>query len=62
MGVFILAAEAAHLAPFVGVLLFGIVMGVFGHIINSRTMIVTAIMLIGLTSVYFSFILQPGSG
>jgi len=34
--------------------------GVFGHIIHSRTLIITGILVIGLGSAYFSFVLQPG--
>ena len=40
-------------------LVFGLVVGVFGHIIHSRTLILTGILVIGLTSAYFSFVLQP---
>jgi hypothetical protein len=57
--VLLYAAESAHLAVFTAVLLFGLVVGVFGHIIKSRTLIVTGILIIGLVSAYFSFVLQP---
>ena len=37
----------------------GSLIGVFGHIIKSRTLIITGILVIGLVSAYFSFVLQP---
>ena len=37
----------------------GLLIGVFGHIIKSRTLIITGILVIGLVSAYFSFVLQP---
>ncbi len=52
-------AASAHLGPFIAVLVFGLVIGVFGHIIQSRTLIITGILIIGLVSAYFSFVLQP---
>jgi hypothetical protein len=59
--VFVLAAQQSHLGPIVAVLVFGLVVGVFGHIIQSRTLILTGILIIALASAYFSFVLQPGS-
>jgi hypothetical protein len=53
------AAGSAHLGAFTAVLVFGAVVGVFGHIIKSRMLILTGILIIGLVSVYFSFVLQP---
>jgi hypothetical protein len=53
------AAESNHLAVVVAALVVGLVVGVFGHIIKSRTLILTGILVIGLTSAYFSFVLQP---
>jgi hypothetical protein len=55
----VFAAESNHLAPVVVALAVGLVVGVFGHIIKSRTLILTGILVIGLTSAYFSFVLQP---
>jgi hypothetical protein len=55
----VLAAESNHLGVVVAALAFGLVVGVFGHIIKSRTLILTGILVIGLTSAYFSFVLQP---
>jgi hypothetical protein len=53
------AVESAHLGLFGAVMVLGLITGVFGHIIKSRALIVTGILIIGLTSVYFSFVLQP---
>jgi hypothetical protein len=44
---------------FTAVLGFGLVVAVAGHIIRSRTLIITGLLVIGLASAYFSFILQP---
>lgn len=55
----LLAATSSHLGLFTAVLALGVVIGVFGHIIHSRTLILTGILVIGLVSAYFSFVLQP---
>jgi hypothetical protein len=60
--VLIVAAESAHLAAFTAALAFGVVVGVFGHIIKARWLIVTGILIIGGASAYFSFVLQPSGG
>jgi hypothetical protein len=57
-----LASQQSQLTLFTGVLIFGLVVGVFGHIIHSRILILTGILVIGLVSAYFAFVLQPGSG
>jgi hypothetical protein len=57
----VLAAQSSHLTLFIIALSFGVVIGVFGHIISSRWLIITGILVIGLVSAYFSFVLQPGS-
>ena len=44
----------------IAILVVGSLIGVFGHIIKSRTLIITGILLIGLVSAYFSFVAQPG--
>jgi hypothetical protein len=58
--ILVTAAQSSHLALFTIALAVGLAVGVFGHIIHSRTMIVTGILVIGLVSAYFSFVLQPG--
>ncbi|MCA1694420.1 MAG: hypothetical protein LC749_06680 [Actinobacteria bacterium] len=44
------------------VMAFGAVIGVFGHIVHSRTMILTGILVIALVSAYFlgTFLVHPG--
>jgi hypothetical protein len=55
----VLAVQSSHLGVFTAVLALGLVIGVFGHILKSRTLIITGILVIGLVSAYFSFVLQP---
>jgi hypothetical protein len=55
----VLAASSSHLGLFTAALAVGLVIGVFGHIIHSRTLIITGILVIGIVSAYFSFVLQP---
>ena len=52
-------AASSHLGLFTAALVLGVVIGVFGHIIRSRALIITGILVIGLVSAYFSFVLQP---
>jgi hypothetical protein len=54
------AVESSHVGPLMAAPGFGLAVGVFGHIIHSRTLIVTGILIIGLVSCYFAFVLQPG--
>ena len=58
----VLASQQSQLTVFVLVLIFGLAVGVFGHIVSSRTLILTGILIIGLASAYFSFVLKPGGG
>ncbi len=51
-----LASQQSQLNAFVVVLVFGLVIGVFGHVIRSRTLILTGITIIGGASVYFLFV------
>jgi hypothetical protein len=55
----LIASQQSQLHAFLAVLVFGLVVGVFGHMIRSRTLIVTGILIIGLTSTYFAWIVQP---
>lgn len=59
MAILIYAVQSSHLGAVIAALVFGLVVGVFGHIIRSRTLIITGILVIGLVSAYFSFVLQP---
>jgi hypothetical protein len=58
----VVAAQASHLTLFEIALVIGLLIGIFGHIIKSRALIITGILLIGAVSAYFSFVLQPGPG
>jgi hypothetical protein len=57
----VLASQQSELHAFLAALIFGLLVGVFGHIIRSRTLVLTGILIIGLSSAYFSFVLQPGA-
>ncbi len=59
MAILLLAVSSSHLGVFTAVLALGLIVGVFGHIIHSRILIITGILVIGLLSAYFSFVLQP---
>jgi hypothetical protein len=51
----VLALQSSQLPPYVAVLAVGFLVGVFGHIIRSRPLIIIGIVMIGLVSVYFGF-------
>ena len=55
------AGQQSHLVLFSIALAIGLVIAVFGHIIKSRPLILLGLLVIGLVSAYFSFVLQPGS-
>ena len=57
----LLAVASSHLGAFTAALVFGLLVGVAGHIVKSRTLIITGILIIGLVSAYFSFVLQHSS-
>jgi hypothetical protein len=54
-----MAAGSAHLAMFSALLVVGLIVALFGHIIHSRPLIVTGLVVIAGVSAYFSFVLQP---
>jgi cytochrome c oxidase subunit IV len=58
---FLAASQQSDLHITLAALVVGLVIGVFGHIIHSRLLIITGILIIGLVSAYFSFVLQPGA-
>lgn len=45
-----------EIAPYAIVMLLGLLIGVAGHISRSRTLIIVGIVLIGIVSVYFGFV------
>ncbi len=59
MVVLVLAASQSHLVLFSVVLGFGLAVAILGHLMRSRALILTGILVIGLVSAYFSFVLQP---
>jgi hypothetical protein len=49
-----LAATAnPHLGVFAGLIGFGFLVGVIGHIMHSRTVVITGIMIVGVVSAYW---------
>ena len=55
----LLASSSAHLGLFTGAMALGLLIGIAGHLAKSRMLIVAGILIIGLLSLYFSFVLQP---
>jgi hypothetical protein len=53
--VILLIATLSQIHASIAVLVFGLILGVFGHIIKSRTLIITGILIIGIFSAYFAF-------
>jgi hypothetical protein len=51
----VIASEQATFHALLAVLVFGLVVGLFGHLISSRTLILTGILIIGGVSAYFAF-------
>jgi hypothetical protein len=59
VAILVFAVQSSHLGLVVGLIAFGLAIGVLGHIMRSRTLILTGILVIGIVSAYFSFVLQP---
>jgi hypothetical protein len=53
------AVRSSHLGVFAAATALGFLIGIFGHIINSRPLIITGILVIGVVSAYYVFALQP---
>jgi hypothetical protein len=51
----VLAFSSTQTNIFVALMIVGAVVGVFGHIIHSRTLIIIGILTIALVSTYFEF-------
>jgi hypothetical protein len=49
------AVLSNQIAPYVAVMAFGFLIGVFGHVIHSRMLIVTGIIIVGVLSTYVVF-------
>jgi hypothetical protein len=55
----LVASQQSQLNATLAVLVLGLAIGVAGHIIHSRTLIITGILIIGVISALFAFVLQP---
>ena len=53
--ILLIASEQATFHALIAVLIFGLIIGVFGHVVSSRTLILTSILIIGGVSTYFAF-------
>jgi hypothetical protein len=53
--ILLFASEQATFHALIVVLVFGLVVGVIGHIVSSKTLILTSILIIGGVSAYFAF-------
>ena len=42
--------------PYAGVIAFGFIVGIYGHLSKARWLIVTGILIVGLVSSYFAFV------
>lgn len=51
----VLAAVSGNVGPYAVVMGVGFLIGVYGHVIKSRLLILTGIALVGLVSAYFLF-------
>jgi hypothetical protein len=56
-----LAVQSSQVNVVLVALALGFLVGVVGHVVRSRTLIITGILVIGVVSAYFAFVLQPGS-
>jgi hypothetical protein len=50
-----LAAVTDKLGPYAAVMGVGFLIGVYGHVIKSRTLILIGIAMVGAVSIYFTF-------
>ena len=55
MAIQVLAAVTDKLGPYAAVMGVGFLIGVYGHVIKSRTLILIGIAMVGLVSAYFAF-------
>jgi hypothetical protein len=56
VAIILFGGQQSDVTVFGGLLVIGFVIGVYGHIIHSRTLILTGIFLIGITSAYYGFV------
>ena len=55
MAILVLAAASGKVGPYAAVMGFGFLVGIYGHIIRSRPVILTGILIVGAVSAYFAF-------
>jgi len=55
--VLIPAALPSNIGPYAAVLATGFVIGIVGHVVRSRTLIITGILIVGTVSVIVAFVL-----
>ena len=49
-------AAATSVGPYAAAIGVGFAIGTYGHVAHSRTLILTGILIVGLTSAYFAFV------
>jgi hypothetical protein len=54
-----LAAGHPRLGVFAGLVAFGFVIGIIGHLTRSRTLVLTGIVVVGVVTAYFAFVYEP---
>ncbi len=54
-----LTVRASHLGAFAALVALGFVIGIAGHIVRSRTMVITGILVIGMVTAYYALALEP---
>jgi hypothetical protein len=54
--ILLVSAAASSVGPYAAAMGFGFLIGVVGHVIHSRTLILTGILIVGLVSAYFAFV------
>jgi hypothetical protein len=52
----LIAAQSSEVTPYLIVLVAGVLVATFGHLIKSRTTIVVGLALIAAVSIYFGFV------
>jgi hypothetical protein len=55
VAIFVLAALSNKVGPYAAVMGFGFLVGIYGHVIHSRAVILTGIAIVGAVSAYFAF-------
>ena len=56
MAILLPLATSTNLGPYAAAMGFGFLIGVWGHVIRSRALILTGILIVGVVSAYFAFV------